>query len=684
MSDAHDSGHGHEEMGFFRKYLWSTNHKTIGKQFLVTSLVFLFVAGFLALSLRWQLAFPDKPVPIVGKYVFSSGEDRAEVAKKTPLKEILLKLVPAESAKVETAFEKNDTDVIVKEVLPKVPASTNLEATVGKDVLQQLVKKDQPLPDLPKLGGLVTQVFAKARILGAVKPEQFVGLTSVHGLLMIFFVIIPILVGAFGNFLIPLHVGTHDMAFPVLNAASYWVFWLACVIALTGLLIPDPVTGVFNPAAAGWTMYAPLSAVPSTGPGNSTGLTMVLSAAILVGFSSIMGAVNYLTTILKMRAPGLTMWRLPLTTWAQFITAVLQLLATPVLAGALIMLTADRLLGTSFFVPGNLNVGGRDVEHSGGSVIMWQHIFWFYSHPAVYILVLPAMGIASDLLAVGARKPIFGYKAMVFSIAGIAGLGFIVWAHHMFQSGMKPDLGTAFMVATMMIALPSSIKVFNWLGTLWKGSIRFDVPTLCAISFVSMFIIGGLSGIFMAATPVDIFIHDTYYIVAHFHYVVFGGSLFAVFGGIFFWFPKMFGRMMNDGLGKLHWALTFIFFNATFFPMHIIGAGGHMRRIASLYEYEWLKPFQGWNRMITFSAICLGFSQLVFVFNFFWSMYKGRKAEDNPWQSNTLEWTIPSPAPEHNYTPVPTVHHGPYEYGVTPEKDWQAQTESGGAAPAAH
>jgi cytochrome c oxidase subunit 1 len=609
MSDSHDAGHGHEEMGFFRKYLWSTNHKTIGKQFLVTSLIFLFIAGSLALSLRWQLAYPGKPVPIIGKYIFATAAER-EAAEKAG-------------------------------------------------------------PDSPQ-----------AKVLGSVKPEQFVGLTSVHGLLMIFFVVIPILVGAFGNFLIPLHVGTHDMAFPVLNAASYWVFWLACILAGAGLVIPDPTTGNFNPAAAGWTMYAPLSAVPWSGPGNSTGMTFVLLAAILVGFSSIMGAVNYMTTILKMRAPGLTMWRLPLTTWAQFITAVLQLLATPVLAGALIMLTCDRLLGTSFFVPGGLDVSGKAVEHSGGSVLMWQHIFWFYSHPAVYILVLPAMGIASDLLAVGARKPIFGYKAMVFSIAGIAGLGFIVWAHHMFQSGMKPGLGTAFMMATMMIALPSSIKVFNWLGTLWKGSIRFDVPTLCAISFVSMFIIGGLSGIFMAATPVDIFIHDTYYIVAHFHYVVFGGSLFAVFGGIFFWFPKMFGRMMNDTLGKIHWLLTFVFFNATFFPMHIIGAGGHMRRIASLMEYEWLKPFQGWNRMITISAICLGFSQTIFVFNFFWSMYMGRKAENNPWQSNTLEWTIPSPAPEHNYTPVPTVHGGPYEYGVNPEKDWTPMTEASGQGPA--
>jgi len=580
--EAHADG-GHHEFGFFRKYVWSTNHKVIGKQFLWSSFFFLFLAGLLAMCIRWNLAHPNTPVPIVGKILF------------------------------------------------------------GGD--------------------------------GAVRAEQFTMLTSMHGTIMIFFVIIPILVGAFGNFLIPLHVGTHDMAFPVLNAASYWVFWLGCILILISQFI-----GFRNPdeaANAGWTAYATLSTI--AGPG----MTFWLLAMICVGTSSILGAVNYITTIARMRAPGLSWMRLPLTTWAQFITAILQLIATPVLAAALTMLTFERM-GFNFFTPGGLfETGdpGKAMVHSGGVILLWQHIFWFYSHPAVYILVLPAMGMASDLLSVGARKPIFGYRAMVYSLVAIAGLGFIVWAHHMFVSGMNPSLGMAFMVSTMLIALPSSIKVFNWLGTLWRGQIRFDTPTLNAISFVAMFVIGGLSGIFMAATPVDIHIHDTYFIVAHFHYVVFGGSLFAVFGAIFFWFPKMFGRMMNNTLGKIHWFLTFVFFNAVFFPMHVTGLWGMTRRYADWsFVSQSMDEMQGLNRMITYSAICLGFTQLIFLFNFTWSIWKGKPAEANPWQANTLEWTVPSPAPEHNYHEIPTVHHGPYEYGAEEQKDWRAQTESGGAA----
>jgi cytochrome c oxidase subunit 1 len=352
---------------------------------------------------------------------------------------------------------------------------------------------------------------------------------------------------------------------------------------------------------------------------------------------------------------------MPMTVWALFITAILQAFALPVLTAALFMQLIERTLGTSFFIPDNLIVNNQWAGPGGGRVLLWQHLFWFYSHPAVYIMILPAMGMVSDIISTFARKPLFGYRPMVYSVAGIAGLGFIVWAHHMFMSGMNPMLAMGFMVSTMMIALPSAVKVFNWISTLWEGNIQFSSAMLNAIAFVSLFIIGGLSGIFMAATPVDIHIHDTYFIVGHIHYVLFTGSIFAIFAGIYYWFPKMFGRLMNEFWGKVHFFLTFITANLTFFPMHILGVGGLPRRYAA-YDSPRLEQFQGLNIFITMSAFTLGVVQLIFVLNFFYSLFFGQKAGRNPWKANTLEWEAPSPPPHGNFEKVPTVYRGPYEY----------------------
>jgi cytochrome c oxidase subunit 1 len=485
---------------------------------------------------------------------------------------------------------------------------------------------------------------------GIIPPETYNMMFTMHATIMVFFVIMPILVGAFGNFLIPLMIGARDMAFPVLNMLSYWVALPAALLMIYGFFVPG------GHAAGGWTSYAPLTADPVYTGVNWGQNIWCISLAIL-GFSSMMGAINYITTIINMRAPGMTFFRLPLVVWSLFIVAILVLLAIPVLTSALVMLLFDRMFGTSFFLPAG-----------GGEPLLWQHLFWFFGHPEVYILILPAMGVASEVLSPFSRKPIFGYRSMVYAMVAIGFLSWIVWGHHMFQSGMNPALGMGFTITTMVIAVPSGIKTFNWLGTLWGGSIRFTVPMLNALAFVSMFVIGGLSGIFMASTPVDIFIHDTYYIVAHIHYVVFGGSVFGIFTAIYYWFPKMFGRMMNDTLGKIHFWLTLLFFNLTFFPMHILGVGGHMRRIYNPTQYEFLQPLQPINILITVSAICLGLSQIPFVVNFFWSLFAGRRAERNPWQANTLEWVAPTPTPHGNFETIPTVYRGPYEYS-SPESE---------------
>ena len=535
-----------------------------------------------------------------------------------------------------------------------------------------------PWSDMPVVGKMLFSAEG-----GQISPEFYIMLVTMHASVMIFFVIIPILAGAFGNYLIPLMIGADDMAFPTLNMLSYWFMWPSFIFMTMSFF----VTG--GASASGWTSYPPLSSVASAAPGSHAGQTLWLLGLTFVGVSSMMGSVNYMTTIIQMRAPGMTMFRMPMTIWAMFITAILQAFALPVLTAVIFMQVMDRLVGTGFFIPEGLIVNGVSAGAGGGQPLLWQHLFWFYSHPAVYIMILPAMGMVSDILTCFARKPLFGYKPMVYSISGIAGLGFIVWGHHMFMSGMNPLLGSVFMVSTMMIALPSAIKVFNWLGTIWGGRIHYTTSMLNALSFVSMFIIGGLSGIFMAATPVDIFIHDTYFIVAHFHYVLFGGTVFGVFAGITFWFPKMFGRMMNETLGKVHFLLTFIFYNGTFFTMHILGAGGFPRRLADPYHYPSFEYMQPMNQFMTICALCMGLTQLIFVFNFFSSIFIGEKCGRNPWRANSLEWFAPSPPGHGNFDAQPIVYRGPYEYNLPhatedyypqwiPPKDPKAEDESQG------
>lgn len=496
-----------------------------------------------------------------------------------------------------------------------------------------------------------TQVMANGDVgnplsLPFIDPQFYNALFTMHATVMVFLVIMPFLIGAFGNYLIPLKIGAGDMAFPLINEVSYWFYLVSGVVLLSSFFVAGGAPG------SGWTSYAPLSSVAAY---NKTQIGQSLWAVgiFINGLASIMGAFNYITTIVNMRAPGMGFFRMPLSVWSLFITAFLLLLAVPVLSAAAAMLFLDLNVGTNFFNPAH-----------GGQPLLWQHLFWFFGHPEVYIMILPAMGMVSDVLSIFSRKPVFGYRAMVYAMVAIGFLGFIVWGHHMFVSGMSLVLSAAFGVSTMVIAVPSAIKTFNWLGTLWGGSIRFTTAMLNALAFVSMFVIGGLSGIFMASTPVDIFVHHTYFIVAHIHYVLFGGSLFGVFAAIFTWYPKMFGRMLDETLGKIHFGLTFVFFNLCFFPMHNVGLGGMMRRIADPTAYEHLRSLQPINQFITFAAIGLGFSQLIFVWNFIRSLSHGKPAGRNPWGATTLEWTVDSPPVHGNFAVTPTVHRGAYDYSV--------------------
>ncbi|HEY9618134.1 MAG TPA: cytochrome c oxidase subunit I [Microcoleaceae cyanobacterium] len=467
-----------------------------------------------------------------------------------------------------------------------------------------------------------------------VSREVYNSLFTVHATVMIFLWIVPAGTGAFANFLIPLLIGAKDMAFPRLNALAFWMIIPGGILLLASFFVGAP--------AAGWTSYPPLSLVV-----NQAGEAIWILSVLILGTSSIMGAVNFLTTILLMRVPGMTLNRMPLFCWSMLATSALVLLSTPVLAGALILLAFDLLVGTSFFNP-----------TGGGDPIVYQHMFWFYSHPAVYIMILPIFGLISEILPVHSRKPIFGYKAIAYSSLAISFLGLIVWAHHMFTSGTPPWLRMFFMINTMIIAVPTGIKVFSWLATIWGGKLRLNSAMLFAMGFISMFVIGGISGVMVASVPFDIHVHDTYFIVAHLHYVLFGGSVFGIYAGIYHWFPKMTGRMMNETLGKIHFVLTLIGFNLAFMPMHKLGLEGMNRRVA---EYD--PQFTTLNLVCTIGSYILAVSTLPFIANAAWSWVSGPKAPNNPWNALTFEWTISSPPPTENFDVEPVLTVGPYDYG---------------------
>jgi heme/copper-type cytochrome/quinol oxidase subunit 1 len=702
---AHHGEHAHEhhEIDFVRKYVFSTDHKVIGLQFLLLGLIFFVVGGLYAMLVRWQLGWPDQPVPLLGHYMKAQGYWSGEGMPPTFY---------------NAAFTMHATIMIFFVIIPL------LVGTFGNYLIPLMIgAKDMAFPFMnglafwtalpagtimvssfflsggPAQAGWTSYPPLSALWVGGTAPGtawpllsvvmNFVALYLCLMFICAYYVrLVPRdavavldnegLIRAAGAVL--LAIGALSILLPffgfdwkILHWAGKWTIVGALILTAVGIglvcrSINAAVSGVISVPAAlvlNWVLQKAAF----------DGQSCWFLSIFLLGFSSILGAVNYLSTIVKLRCPGMTMFRMPLSVWALFITSILVLLATPVLASVLFMNLLDHHRITSFFLPQAWYPNKVEGHSGGGFPLLHQHLFWFYSHPAVYIMILPAMGFVSDIISTFARKPIFGYRPMVYAIAGIAFLGFIVWAHHMFQSGMNPTLGTTFAISTMFIAVPSAIKTFNWLGTLWGGNIRFTAAMWNAISFVAMFVIGGLSGVFMASTAVDVHIHDTYFIVAHIHYVLFGGTMFGVFGSLYYWYPKMFGRMMNETLGKIHFVLTFIFFNGTFFTMHILGITGFPRRIANYLDYATYHQYQGMNQLISVCAFGLGLSQIPFVINFIGSWFWGPRAPRNPWHANSLEWETPSPPPHGNFEGTPVVYRGPYEYSSPlVAEDWLAQS----------
>ena len=565
--------HNHHEESFFRKYIWSTDHKIIGIQYGFTALFFLLVGFSLMMVMRWQLAYPETRIPFVGS-IF--GDD------------------------------------------------------------------------------------------GILLPEIYNSLGAMHGTIMIFLGIVPLAVGAFGNYLVPLQIGAPDMAFPKLNAASYWSYLVGGLVMMSSFFTEE------GAARSGWTSYPPLADI-------EVGQTIWLIGMIFLITSSLLGSMNIITTIVQLRAPGLTWMRLPFFVWAQLVTSFLLVLAFPPLEAAAVLQLMDRVVGTSFFLPSGLVISGELMEVSGGgSPLLWQHLFWFLAHPEVYVLILPAMGIVSEVIANNSRKPLWGYNSLVFATIFLGFMSFIVWAHHMFLTGMGTAMSAFFQTTTMIISIPSVIILSALFISLWGASIRFNTPMLFALAFLPMFGIGGLTGLPLGLAAADIYLHDTYYVIGHFHYVVAPGTIFGLFAGIYYWYPKITGRKMNESLGKLHFWPSLLFMNGVFMPMFIQGLAGVSRRLwDGGLEYAHASGVFHWNEFMSISAWLLGLAQIPFILNVFYSIFRGEKVDNNPWESTTLEWSAPSPPLPHvNFETLPTVYRDPYEYSLPGRnRDFTPQSE---------
>ena len=581
MSDSH-----HEE-SFWRKYIFSTDHKTIGIQYGITAVLFLFFGFSLMMVMRWQLAFPDQAVPVFGG----------------------------------------------------------------------LIKWLAELNGFASIGNLPSDLY---NVFGAM-----------HGTIMIFLGVVPLVVGAFGNYVVPLQIGAPDMAFPKLNMTSYWVYFIGGVIMLVSFFLPG------GAANSGWTSYPPLSVIATTGQ------TFWLLGMVFLITSSLLGSINIIVTIVQLRAPGLTWMRLPFFVWAQFVTSFLLVLAFPPLEAAGFFQLMDRVFHTSFFLPSGLVVGGDALDVSGGgSPLLWQHLFWFLAHPEVYVLILPGMGVIAEVIANNTRKPIWGYKSLVYSVVFLGFMSFIVWAHHMFMTGMGQGMSIFFQTTTMIISVPSVIILSCFMLSLWGGSIRFNTPMLFALGWIPMFGIGGLTGLPLGLSTPDIHLHDTYYVIGHFHYVVAPGTIFAIMAGIYYWFPKMTGKMLDETLGKIHFFFSFIFMNGIFWPMLIQGMAGVSRRLADGGEsYAHAQGTLHLNEFMSYSAWLLAVAQIPFIINLIRTLLRKKDVEPdpNPWQATPIEWTATTSPPmgHGNFEKVPTVHRGPYEYSVPGDSsDFTPQTQN--------